>query len=200
MMLLTTDWHPWFSYEWWNDIGVPALGAVGSIAVGAGAIVVAYRSHNLAERVRGDEQKRESDAARERYRDQLFRTVEPTVTALLAVRAEVMSSDLIGTPHETSLGAAVTTRLRLVSSIANAEDEDVAYAAAAEYMKARDTGRSDVLVAVLGALAVTLPALLIDDQDSKELETEISSMVNDALEKLGSEASAPNDGDTDQLP
>lgn len=200
MMLLTTDWQPWLSYAWWSDIGVPALGAVGSIAVGAGAIVVAYRSHNLAERVRGDEQKRESDAARERYHDQLSRTLEPTVTALLAVRAEVISSNQIGTPHETSLGAAVTTRLRLVSSVANPEDEEVAHAAAAEYMKARNTGRSDVLEAVLGALAVTLPALLIDEQDSKELKAEISSMVDDALAKLGPDASAPNDVEPGQAP
>ncbi|UXN26133.1 hypothetical protein N8D74_04425 [Curtobacterium flaccumfaciens] len=49
MMLLTTDWHPWFSYEWWNDIGVPALGALGSIAVGAGAIAVALHSNRIAQ-------------------------------------------------------------------------------------------------------------------------------------------------------
>ncbi len=48
-MLLTTDWHPWFSYEWWNDIGVPALGAAGSIAVGAGAIIVALHSNRIAQ-------------------------------------------------------------------------------------------------------------------------------------------------------
>jgi hypothetical protein len=48
-MLLTTDWHPWFSYEWWNDIGVQALGAVGSIAVGAGAIFVALHSNRIAQ-------------------------------------------------------------------------------------------------------------------------------------------------------
>lgn len=48
-MLLTSDWHPWFSYEWWQGIGVPALGAVGSIAVGAGAIVVALHSNRIAQ-------------------------------------------------------------------------------------------------------------------------------------------------------
>ena len=47
-MLLTADWHPWFSYEWWNDIGVPALGAIGSIAVGAGAIGVALNGNRIA--------------------------------------------------------------------------------------------------------------------------------------------------------
>lgn len=47
-MLLATDWHPWFSYEWWQGIGVPGLGALGSIAVGAGAIAVALYSNRIA--------------------------------------------------------------------------------------------------------------------------------------------------------
>ncbi|MCS5507132.1 hypothetical protein [Curtobacterium flaccumfaciens] len=48
MMLLTTDWQPWFSYGWWHDIGVPGLGAIGSIAVGGAAVLVALRSTRLA--------------------------------------------------------------------------------------------------------------------------------------------------------
>lgn len=47
-MLLTTYWHPWFSYEWWSDIGVPGLGAIGSIAVGGAAVLVALHSNRLA--------------------------------------------------------------------------------------------------------------------------------------------------------
>lgn len=67
-MLLTTDWHPWFSYEWWNDIGVAALGALGSISVGAGAIVVALHSNRMAEAARGREEaaKAAQAAARDR--------------------------------------------------------------------------------------------------------------------------------------
>lgn len=57
-MLLTTDWHPWFSYEWWNDIGVPGLGALGSIAVGAGAIAVALHSNRISQSA----SQREADA------------------------------------------------------------------------------------------------------------------------------------------
>jgi hypothetical protein len=48
-MLVALDWQPWFSYGWWHDIGVPVLGAIGSVAVGAGAIVVALRSARVAE-------------------------------------------------------------------------------------------------------------------------------------------------------
>lgn len=48
-MLLTLEWQPWFSYGWWHDIGVPFFGALGSIAVGAGAIIVAFRSSRIAE-------------------------------------------------------------------------------------------------------------------------------------------------------
>lgn len=54
MILLRIDWHPWFSYEWWNDIGVPALGAIGSIAVGAGAIAVALHSNRIAKNAAQD--------------------------------------------------------------------------------------------------------------------------------------------------
>jgi hypothetical protein len=61
--LLTTDWHPWFSYEWWNDIGVPTLGALGSIAVGAGAIVVALHSNRIAQRAVDRETKAREDSA-----------------------------------------------------------------------------------------------------------------------------------------
>ena len=47
-MLLATEWHPWFSYEWWADIGVPTIGAIGAVAVGAGAVFVAFQSNRIA--------------------------------------------------------------------------------------------------------------------------------------------------------
>jgi hypothetical protein len=60
-MLMETDWHPiWISYEWWRDIGVPTLGAIGSVAVGVGAIVVAVRSAQIAKAATD----REDDAAK----------------------------------------------------------------------------------------------------------------------------------------
>lgn len=62
VMLLATDWHPWFSYEWWNDIGVPGLGALGSIAVGAGAIAVALHSNRIAKQAGDRETKAQADA------------------------------------------------------------------------------------------------------------------------------------------
>lgn len=60
-MLMDTDWHPiWISYEWWRDIGVPTLGAVGSVAVGVGAIVVALHSTRIAKAAH----ERQEDAAK----------------------------------------------------------------------------------------------------------------------------------------
>jgi hypothetical protein len=42
------EWTPLFSYGWWSDIGIPALGATGTIAVGVGAIAVALSSTKVA--------------------------------------------------------------------------------------------------------------------------------------------------------
>ncbi len=61
-MLLTIEWQPWFSYGWWHDIGVPTLGAMGAIAVGAGAIVVALHGNRIAQRAVERETKAREDA------------------------------------------------------------------------------------------------------------------------------------------
>lgn len=49
---MSAEWAPTWSYQWFADIGVPAivggLGAVGTIAVGVGAILVAASSNKLA--------------------------------------------------------------------------------------------------------------------------------------------------------
>ncbi|WP_209559698.1 hypothetical protein [Frigoribacterium sp. PvP032] len=48
---MNTDWITVFSYQWWSDIGVPVLGAVGTIAVGVGAIAVALSSNKVASNI-----------------------------------------------------------------------------------------------------------------------------------------------------
>jgi hypothetical protein len=61
-------WAEWFSYGWWSDIGVPALGAVGTIAVGVGAIAVAWSSNKVASTIasREHELQERRDTAEER--------------------------------------------------------------------------------------------------------------------------------------
>jgi hypothetical protein len=180
-MLLTTDWHPWFSYEWWNDIGVPTLGAVGSIAVGAGAIVVAYRSHNLAERVRGDEHKREADAARERYRDHLFRTVEPAMAALLDHRAEVARFRRTGARPAREAVANVMSRLNVVDAVANDEDRPMVSAVIATYEAAVDRKDLAVLEYVLGGLAFGLARLVSQARSIPDLVSTTNGLLDQAV-------------------
>ncbi|RDH95072.1 hypothetical protein DEU32_11437 [Curtobacterium sp. AG1037] len=52
---MTGEWAPTWSYQWLADIGVPAFvgafGAIGTIAVGAGAVAVAVSSNRIAKRI-----------------------------------------------------------------------------------------------------------------------------------------------------
>jgi len=182
-MLLTTDWHPWFSYEWWNDIGVPALGAVGSIAVGAGAIIVAYRSHHLAERVRGDEQKREAKAAQDRYRDQLFQNIEAIATALLSHRAELVRAESTGDAAERNLRSDATIRLKLAHVTLDAEDRAAINAGIEAYRAANKTGDWKIMGTVAGELAVHLSSLLDKERDVPDILTRIGDLVAKATKR-----------------
>ncbi|MEK6310118.1 MAG: hypothetical protein V4755_05385 [Curtobacterium sp.] len=83
-------------YDWFKDFFMPGAAAIGSTLFGLGAVLAARKANNaadesngLAASVRNDELKREADAAKERYKDQLFRTIEPTITAMLEHRAEL---------------------------------------------------------------------------------------------------------------
>jgi len=73
-MLMTTEWHPFFSYEWWADIGTPALGAIatgvaalGSVAVGVGALLVARQGNRLAQSIAEREASSTAAAARAQF-------------------------------------------------------------------------------------------------------------------------------------
>lgn len=196
-----SDWV----YDWLADLAVPALSGIGGIVVGVGAVVVAYRSHGVAERshglaeqVRADEQKREADASRERYRDQIFRTVEPAVSALLDLRGELMARPEIGTPAERNLGSNVTARLSVISSIASRDDKRVLLAAARAFIDARRTKRPDVLRRVAGQLALLLPKLLRDGHSVVELEKQAAAMVQEALTELGPAPSLVEDTDPEE--
>ncbi|ROS52456.1 hypothetical protein [Frigoribacterium sp. PhB118] len=65
---MSGTWAQWFSYEWWSDIGVPSLGALGTIVVGAGAIAVAVSSNKVASTIANREHtlQERRDAADER--------------------------------------------------------------------------------------------------------------------------------------
>lgn len=65
-MLRAVEWHPWFSYEWWSDIGTGLLGVVAATIVGGVTVWVALRSNRVAretveytKRVRAEDEKRE---------------------------------------------------------------------------------------------------------------------------------------------
>ncbi|PYY49023.1 hypothetical protein DEJ03_00325 [Curtobacterium sp. MCLR17_043] len=71
MTLLTTEWHPWFSYEWWSDIGTGLLGVVAATIVGGVTVWIALRTDRVArETVEFSKRVREADEQREE-RDRL---------------------------------------------------------------------------------------------------------------------------------
>lgn len=66
MTPLATYWHPWFSYEWWAEIGTGLLGVVAATIVGGVTVWIARRSNRVAQetveytkRVRDEDEKRQ---------------------------------------------------------------------------------------------------------------------------------------------
>lgn len=156
------------TYDWFTDIWLPALVGVGLIAVGLIAARVARQSNNLAMQVRRDEAKRDEAAARERYRDQLFRTVEPAVATVMDHRAALMAGDW-QTVHRRGTHAAVIMRLNFISAIANEEDRKVSTAAIDAYEAAAQTDDQSTFKDALAAIALVLPNLCSDDRIVAEL-------------------------------
>lgn len=195
-----SDWL----YDWMKDLAVPALAGVGGIVVGTGAMVAAFTSNrvatqslDLAQQVRDDEQKREAQAARERYREQLFQTLEPCVTVLLEHRAELMRSFKQGTLEEVALRSLAIGRLRLVLAVAQNSDVFVVAAAVRTYRQAALLQQPKVFVGVIGQLVATLPALLTEPHDSsklvKEIDTSIAEQTAKADDAHGADETPPSE-------
>lgn len=171
--------HDW--YDWAKDIGLPLLTGGGSVVVGAVAIYVARQSHKLAVQVRKDEAGREAAAGKERYRDQLFRTIEPTVSALLDHRADI-AAGRVGAADERAGVAKVLGRLNMVDAVANAEDKKMVHAVLSAYEEAAGLKDRAVMTLVLAGLAMGLPRLLEDDQDIAALVLQTEGIVQEAIE------------------
>ena len=166
-------------YDVLKDLVVPGLAGIGGILVGIGATVVAGRSHHLASQVRSDEQRREQDASRERHRDQLFRTVEPAVTALLEHRAEIMRSRKVDTAEERVHGSVSIARLRLVVAVCDPDEMKVLDALVDAFIVASNAKQPEVMVDVLGQIALVLPALLTNGRELDDLIRRARSLAED---------------------
>lgn len=171
-------------YDVLKDLLVPGLAGIGGIVVGAGAMLAAFASNKvanqslgLAHQVRVDEQNRERDAARERYRDQLFRTVEPAVTAVLEHRAVLLREGKLEAQVERLAGATVLVRLELVRAVASPTDFPVAQAFVDAFLESNKTKEAKIVAAVLGDLALTLPGLLSDASKVETLRARAEAMV-----------------------
>lgn len=169
--------HDW--YDWTKDIALPTLVGVGSIAVGLIAALVARQSHNLAVQVRKDEAKRDQDAARERYRDQLFRTVEPAIAVALDYRAALVAGDW-QTLRKGYGQTAIILRLNFIAAVANSEDRKVPKAAIDMYEAATRTQDLETIADALAGIALTLPRLCSDERDIAKLLRELEALDNGA--------------------
>ncbi|TPG05571.1 hypothetical protein EAH85_12620 [Curtobacterium flaccumfaciens] len=176
-------------YDVLKDLVVPGLAGIGAVVFGLGAVLAALRSndvaeqsHGLAEQVRGDELKREGDAARGRYRDQLFRTVEPAVTALLDYRAAVLASrGNLSSSEVRNASSNVIARLRLVGVVADEQDRRLVIATLKAMQAAMATNDSAVVRQVLGSLAMLLPDLLSEQRDLDRVVRETNEVVAEAI-------------------
>lgn len=52
---MSEEWAGYWTYEWIRDIGLPTLSAIGTIAVGAGAIIVGVSSNRVASSIAASE-------------------------------------------------------------------------------------------------------------------------------------------------
>lgn len=97
---MSADWAALFSYQWWSDIGVPALGALGSIAVGGGAIAVGWSSNRVASAIANREHELQTrrDAAEERDNRAAFGT-------LVSRWSDRLIEEIRGTPMWSGHGA-----------------------------------------------------------------------------------------------
>lgn len=177
-------------YDVLKDLVVPGLAGIGAVVFGLGAVLAATRandvaeqSHDLAGQVRGDELKREADAARERYRDQLFRTVEPSVSAFLEHRAELMADRRLGTQRELVVRSNAIARLRLVVAVTNADDTKVVNATIKAYRQSVATKDAQIVLGVTGELALVLPALLTEGHDADALAADAAAAVQKTVER-----------------
>lgn len=187
-------------YEVLKDLVVPGLAGIGAVVFGLGAVLAATRandvaeqSHNLAGQVRGDELKREADAARERYRDQLFRTVEPSASAFLEHRAELIADARLGTERELVLRSNAIARLRLVAAVTNVDDTKVVLAVIKAYRGSVQTGNARVVRGVTGQLALILPALLTEGHDADALAADASALLQKQIKKAAERAKGKPD-------
>lgn len=178
--------HDW--YDWVKDIVLPALVGLGSIAVGAVAIVVARQSHELARQVRQDEAKRDADAEQKRYRDQLFRTVEPAVLAILEHRLLLAEffKPIPGAPKTAAPVSNVMSALNLVDAVANVEDRRVVQAVMETYEEAITRNNFKVLNYVLGGLALGLARLLAEEHNVEGLVAKTNGLVAEAVRDIAS--------------
>ncbi|MBF4626529.1 hypothetical protein [Curtobacterium flaccumfaciens] len=175
-------------YEWFKDFFLPGFVGIGTTLFGLGAVLAARKANGAADEsngltvaVRADELKREESAARERYRDQLFRVVEPAVTSILAHRAEIMTSYRIGHPAEGILRSEVVSRLWLTAVVTNDTDGRLVDANRKALDDAITTGRGDVTAHVLGDMALMMPTLLQDARDIDALVKQTGDFVSKAI-------------------
>lgn len=175
-------------YEAIKDLVVPGLSGIGSVIFGLGAVLAAGRANDVAEQVRGDEQKREAYAARQRYEDQLFRTIEPTVAAFLVHRSEIATSRTVRTVPEQLLATDVIARLRLVQAVVNENDKPLLDAIIRSYRDAIEANDWEVLVSVTGSLAIQLPALLVEGLNIPATVRVVDALVPDAVAAAAADA------------
>jgi hypothetical protein len=180
-----SDWV----YDWLADMALPGLAGIGGIVVGTGAMVAAFASYNLARQVRGDERRREEEAARERYRDQLIRVLEPAVSALLEHRAEMVKSRTVGTPAERNLRSDAMARLKLAQVVASGEERRVVLEAMTAYIASHKTKHWQVMGGTNGELTIYL-ANILGTYDADDEVKKIGELVAKQTKRWGTPPSA----------
>ncbi|MDB6427466.1 hypothetical protein [Curtobacterium sp. 20TX0008] len=109
---MSADWAPTWSYQWLADIGVPAivgsLAAVGTLAVGIGAVAVAVSSNRIASRIANREHDADSLQSRVtfgtavmRWSDQLIEEIRDPVG-----RISVDGGVVVGRKAQSAAGSA----------------------------------------------------------------------------------------------
>lgn len=173
---------------------MPLLTGGGSVVVGAVAIYVARQSHELAKQVRADEGTRDEAASRERYRDQLFKVVEPAVSAVIDYTNEVNTVHEVDTAELRKLRSAASSRLRLMRAVAVGQDRLIADVA---WIRLGDITKHplwQVQAYAAAGLAGLVAAAIEEDRNTGAVVAAIDELIEEAVSAYEETEALDGDG------
>lgn len=167
------EWHDYWTYEWWRDIGTGLLTVTAAVLVGASTLTVAIRSHLLSRAVTAREAKRIADERSERYDGRLTTAVERAIERLV----DYLDHSVRGTTDQQIKRVAAVTAVTMVQAVARGNDNKIATAAGKAFTEASASTSSPVRSLITGEVMGVLSAMVARREPASSLLAKITSAV-----------------------